>query len=47
MNIPAMINVRRLNRWYGRTVRTRRGDWVLREGWWHWVWHPRWQPADG
>lgn len=32
-----LVNVRRLNRWYGRTLQSLTGDWVLRDGWYHWA----------
>lgn len=38
-DIPPMRNVKRLNRWYGRTLQTLTGDWVLTAGWWHWREH--------
>lgn len=32
-----LVNVRRLNPWYRRTLQTLDGDWVLRNGWFFWV----------
>lgn len=37
--VASRQGVRRLNPWYGRTLQTMKGDWVLREG--QWVWLPR------
>ena len=34
-----LVNVRRSNPWYGRSLQTLAGDWVLRAGWFHWIEH--------